>query len=160
VLLAGVRGRSLGVLDESVVAFRVWLTDIDLNGHMNNGRYLTLMDLGRIDLMIRTGLAKVSLRRKWRPVVGSATIGFRRPLLPFQTYQLKTRILGWDAKWFYVEQRFERRGNLVAVGMVRGLLRGRAGNIPPADVLRTVGLSIPSPEISRAIQLRLGQEPG
>ena len=30
---------------------RVWPNDLDTNAHMNNGRYLTLMDLGRFDLM-------------------------------------------------------------------------------------------------------------
>ena len=31
-------------------------TDIDILRHMNNGRYLSLFDLGRWDLLIRTGL--------------------------------------------------------------------------------------------------------
>lgn len=32
--------------------------DLDLNFHMNNGRYLTVLDLGRIDFLLRIGLAK------------------------------------------------------------------------------------------------------
>jgi hypothetical protein len=32
--------------DVSRLTFRVLPTDLDLNGHMNNGRYLTIMDLG------------------------------------------------------------------------------------------------------------------
>ena len=153
VLLAALRRQPLRILDESMVTFQIWPNDLDINGHMNNGRYLTLMDLGRIDLMVRTGLAKVALRRKWHPVVGSATIRFRLPLRLFQIYQLKTRVLGWDEKWFYVEQRFERRGNVVAVGVVKGLLRGHTGNIPPAEVLRSINLAIPSPEMPPAIDL-------
>ena len=37
-------------------------TDIDLLRHMNNGRYLSLFDLGRWDLLVRTGLLDVMKR--------------------------------------------------------------------------------------------------
>ena len=42
--------------------FRVWPHDLDTSLHMNNGRYWTLMDLGRADLMIRSGLWPSILR--------------------------------------------------------------------------------------------------
>mgnify|MGYP003290859366 CR=1 FL=1 len=38
-----------GVLDDSRVCFRVLPNDCDVNLHMNNGRYWTIMDLGRAD---------------------------------------------------------------------------------------------------------------
>ena len=75
--------RSLDPLDESVLKFRVWPTDLDVNFHMNNGRYLTIMDLGRVDLMLRTGLGKMALNgsgRRWsarrRFVSGSRSTRF------------------------------------------------------------------------------------
>src|SRR5258706_4303913 len=102
--------RSLGLLDESVLAFRVWPNDLDANVHMNNGRYLTLMDLGRLDLTARAGFLGTALRRGWRPMVGSATIRFRRGLAPFARFQLITRIVCLDGKWFFIEQRLEAQG--------------------------------------------------
>src|SRR5207253_9062755 len=36
----------------------------DTNGHMNNGRYLTLLDLGRLDLLLRIGAARPAMRKK------------------------------------------------------------------------------------------------
>ncbi len=54
-LTARWRGR-LGPLDESVLKLRVWPVDLDVNLHMNNGRYLSVMDLGRVDVILRTGL--------------------------------------------------------------------------------------------------------
>jgi acyl-CoA thioesterase FadM len=53
VLIATLRRGPLDLLGESVVRFRVWPGDLDFNLHMNNGRYLTLMGLGRLDLMAR-----------------------------------------------------------------------------------------------------------
>jgi acyl-CoA thioesterase FadM len=41
---------------------RVLPNDIDINLHMNNGRYLTICDLTRVDMFIRTGLAKTMLQ--------------------------------------------------------------------------------------------------
>jgi acyl-CoA thioesterase FadM len=153
VLMMALFHRAMGPLDESILSFRVWPNDLDVNGHMNNGRYLTLMDLGRVDLMLRTGLGRMALKRRWTPLVGSAAIRFRRSLDPFQTYQLKSRILCWDEKWFFIEQRFERRGEPIAVGMVKGLLRGRDGNIPTAEVMRSLNLNVASPEIPDHIRL-------
>jgi Thioesterase-like superfamily len=61
--------------DASQLAFRVWPHDLDLSFHMNNGRYLTIMDLGRADLMLRSGLWRAILRHGWAPVVSAATWG-------------------------------------------------------------------------------------
>jgi hypothetical protein len=52
-------GRAL--LDQSRVAFRVILTDCDLNFHLNSGRYLSFMDLGRVYLKRQTMLLKIIL---------------------------------------------------------------------------------------------------
>ncbi len=43
--------------------------DLDFNLHMTNGRYLTIADLSRIDLFLRTGLAKVMIKEKWAPLL-------------------------------------------------------------------------------------------
>lgn len=153
VLFAALYRPRLDPLEESVLDFRVWPTDLDINLHMNNGRYLTIMDLGRVDLMLRTGLGRMAMKRRWSPLVGSAVIRFRRSLDPFQQYQLKSRILCWDEKWFFIEQRFVRMNEEVAVGLVKGLLRGRQGNIPSAGVLEAMNLRITSPEMPSAVRI-------
>ena len=73
-----------GILAESVVRFRVWPNDLDTNLHMNNGRYLTLMDLGRLDLLLHNGAVPFVLRNKWYPVLAGTQIRFRRPLNLFR----------------------------------------------------------------------------
>lgn len=143
---------SLKPLDTSVLTLRVWPTDLDINAHMNNGRFLTVMDLGRLDLIARTPLGKTVVRFRWQPIVASALIRYFRPLNPFQKYRLKSRVVGWDEKWFFVEQRFERNGELIAIGLVKGLFRGRNGNVPIADVLKAVGVTHPSPDLPPAVQ--------
>ena len=73
---------------------------------------------------------------------------------------MKSRILCWDEKWFFIEQRFVRQNELVAVGLVKGLLRGRSANIPTATVLEALNLRVASPEIPHAIRLWLESEKG
>jgi acyl-CoA thioesterase FadM len=145
-MLATVRFRSrLGVLDTGVRRFIVWPNDLDLNLHMNNGRFLTVMDLGRFDLTFRTGLGGLMLKRRWRPVVGSAKIRYRRSLDPFQRFELHTRLLAWDDKWFYLEQRFLRHGDLYAEAFVKALFKGPEGTVSPREMATLLGLSPESP---------------
>jgi len=140
------RGRgAVGPLDECVLTFRVMPADLDINLHMNNGRYLQVMDLGRFDYIIRVGLFGETRRRRWMPLVGSETIRFRRSLAPFRTFQLHTRLVHWDDKWFFFEQRFTARGQLIAAAIVKGLLRGPRGNVAPSEVLAAAGHSLGPP---------------
>jgi acyl-CoA thioesterase FadM len=129
----------MGFLDESAIRLRVWPNDLDANLHMNNSRYLLAMDVGRWELVIRTGLWRELLRRRWFPVVGSATLRFRRPLDPFQRYRLVTRLVAWDEKWCFLEQRFERGGHAHAVGRVKALFRGPQGHVSSAALLAAAG---------------------
>jgi acyl-CoA thioesterase FadM len=145
VFLRALRAPRIGLLDESAVGFRVLPGDLDVNVHLNNGRYLALMDLGRFDLLIRGGLFRPMVRLRWRPLLGSAMVRYRRSLQPFQRFQLRSRLICWDDRWFVFEQRFESRGQLYAVALARGLFRDRTGNVPPAQVLAAAGITQPSP---------------
>lgn len=102
-----------GVADPSHLHFRVWPQDLDINRHMNNGRYLQIMDLGRYDWLIRSGLWNVCQKHNWQPVLAALQIRYRLPLDPFERYTLETRILGWEATRFYIEQRFLNAQNVV-----------------------------------------------
>ena len=156
VLLRALRAPRIGLLDEAAVWFRVLPGDLDVNVHLNNGRYLALMDLGRFDLLIRGGLFRPMLRLRWRPLLGSALVRYRRSLQPFQRFRLHSRLVCWDDRWFVFEQRFESRGQLYAVALARGLFRDQEGNIPPERVLALAGYTQPSPPapeyVSRWVQ--------
>ena len=144
----------VGFLDESAIRLRVWPNDLDANLHMNNSRYLLAMDVGRWELVMRTGLWRELLRRRWFPVVGSATLRFRRPLDPFQRYRLVTRLVAWDEKWCFVEQRFERDGHVHAVGRVKALFRGPQGHVPSSALLAAAGCpEAPARQVPEAIRL-------
>lgn len=148
-------------LGTSVLRFRVWPNDLDVNVHMNNGRFLSIMDLGRFDLSFRSRLGRVMLRNRWQPLVGGITMRYRRSLAPFEAYALHTRLLGWDEKWVFLEQRFLKRGgDLAAEGVVKALFRGRGGNVPVAEVLRQMDYEGDPPELPEAVRLWAGGQRG
>ncbi len=157
-LATSFRRPPLGPFDESVLRMRVWPTDLDLNLHMNNGRYLSLMDLGRFDLVARLGIAREAWRRRWRPLVGAAAIRFRRSLSPFQAFELRSRLLGWSDKYFFIEQRFVHGGHDAAIGRVKGLFRAADGNVPTATVLDAAGKpGVASPPVPDEVKIALGE---
>ena len=140
-------------MDSSNLNFTVFPNDLDIYLHMNNGRYLTLMDLGRMDWIWRTGLWRTARKNRWAPLVAASTIRYRKSLRLWQRFSLHTRILGWDHKWFYIEQVFRRGERLMASATVLGLFRGPKGNVPPREVLEALGLSMDSPPVSESVRL-------
>lgn len=150
-LIAAVFKSRLDLLDTSRARFRVWPHDLDVNMHLNNGRYLTLMDLGRLDLLVRVGALSTVLRRRWMPVLGGATIRFRRSIGPFERFTLATRILCWDDKWVYMEQRFERNGTVAAVAYVRGTFKSANGTVPPTELAKVLGHDTVSPPMPAGV---------
>jgi acyl-CoA thioesterase FadM len=132
----------IGLLESSTLRFRVLPTDLDINLHMTNARYLSFMDLGRTDLLLRSGMLGVVGRERWKPVVGNIDIRFRRPLKPFQAFELHTRLLCWDEKWLYLEQYMESATGVHAIATVRGLFVGRSGSVPSTIVLDHMGRGV------------------
>ena len=132
-----VRRRSrLSIWDTSHVTFRVNPADLDVQRHMNNGRYLTLMDLGRMDLMLRSRFWQRISARGWYPVVAGQSITYRRSLLLWQRFDLASRVIGHDERWIYMEQVFRRDGTVVADAIVRArFLRRTGGSVPIDEVL-------------------------
>jgi acyl-CoA thioesterase FadM len=139
VLIAAFFRPRIGVLEPSVLHFRVAPTDLDLNIHMNNARYLAVMDLGRLDLMIRAGLLRKVLARRWQPVLGGAAIRFRRALRPFQRFTVTTQLVGWDERRFYMEQRIDTREGLAAYAYCSGVFVERGVAVASARVVTQYG---------------------
>ncbi|WP_334174937.1 acyl-CoA thioesterase [Pseudoxanthobacter sp.] len=148
----------------SAVTMRVWPTDLDFNLHMNNGRYLTLMDLGRVDLMVRAGLGRALFARRWMPVLADAQIRYRRSLAPFQRFRLETQITGWNEHSVFIEQRFviaagPGAGEVAALASVRAMVleRGRpVRKVPVADILALIGVAAGDFAATPPLQNRAG----
>ncbi len=145
-------------LHEAVeLSLRVLPDDLDLNFHMNNSRYLKLMDLGRWQFIMRTGLMETAIRKRWKFVAGAIDITYLRPLKLFQEYTLRTRVECWDDKWLIIEQRFLVAGRAHARARVRMLLQDRQQRAVPTEKIFTTlpWETRPSPEPSERTRLWL-----
>lgn len=117
--------------------WRVLPNDLDINVHMNNGRYLTMVDLALIEFFSRTGFLKALVANGWRPMAGGVLISFRRGLNPFQRYELRFRWLCSDERWNYMGFEFVRHGIVHAAGIMKGGAVGREGLIPTAQYVES-----------------------
>ncbi|WP_458781375.1 acyl-CoA thioesterase [Arthrobacter sp. D3-16] len=138
-LITSSRRPPLTVWDGSSLPLRVLPTDIDIAMHVNNGMYLSLMDLGRFDLMVRSGVWKRMRRRGWGPVVAAETIAFRKSLQLWQQYTIETRIIGLDAKAIYFEQRMVADGEIYARAYIATRLVHKGRPVSQEEILREFG---------------------
>lgn len=147
------RSTPLGVSEVSRVAMRVRLTDIDTLRHMNNGVYLSIADLGRLDLLVRTGIWRTFQERGWYPVVANETISFRKSLDFGQRYVLESRFIGIDARAVFVEQRFTVGGELYARMVIRARFLKRKGGVVSAhDIAAALGVDLEAFEVAEWMQ--------
>jgi acyl-CoA thioesterase FadM len=150
---------------KSALYFRVWPHDLDTSLHMNNGRYLGLMDLGRLDVILRTGLWRAVLHHHWTPVANAAVVRFRRELRLFERFRLETRILAWTEATVFMEQTFlfaggDRDGQVAARALFKGALYDRKARayIPVPRLMAEIGLSLPSPPLTSEIEAFLAAD--
>ena len=143
---------SLKMDEECSTPFTVLPTDLDLNLHMNNARYFAWMDLARLDLLQRTGLLRIFKSNKWFPVVADETISFGKSLDLFNKVNVITKIRGWDEKFIFLEQRFERDNETIAGGIVKSCILNNNGPIPTKTVLSALMHDKKSPELSNWIK--------
>ena len=112
--------------------FLVWPPDLDVLLHVNNGVYLSMLDVARVDLLLRSGLASKLWRKGLYPVVAAETIRFRRSLRLFQAFDIETTVLGSDDKAFLIQHRFLRDEELMAEAIVRSRFLSAAAAVPSA----------------------------
>lgn len=145
--------------DRSTLYFRVWPHDLDTSVHMNNGRYLTLMDLGRFDIIARSGLLSALLKHRWTPIASAISVTYRRELRPFQKFRLETGLIYWEQTFVVMEQTFyivggPRDGQLSARALFKGGLYDRAtSTFISTDVLmKEIGIFTESPPATPEVQ--------
>ncbi len=138
----------LAPFSPDVVRMTVYPNDIDFNLHLNNSRYLSIMDYGRMRLTARVGMLSHILRLRLTPLVGGVWITYRRSLGLFASFHLSTRLIGWDDRWFYFEQTLTGSQGLAAIAQVRGTLANSSGIVPPQSLIDLVSPALGMPGLT------------
>ncbi len=140
------------ILGPVTTTLRVFPNDLDIFFHVNNGVYLTYADLGRTDLMLRSGAYKKIRKQGWYPVAAGASIEFRRSLKLGQQFTMTTRILGWSEKAMYLEQVFESKGHHVGRLIIDARFLSTKGHrVSCQELLELLDLDMQSPALPPSV---------
>ncbi|MBX3422169.1 MAG: thioesterase family protein [Pirellulaceae bacterium] len=94
----------MGPFDVHHSYHRCWPWDLDPWMELNNGRTLTLYDLGRIPMAVRIGLVDALRSAKWGLTVAGVSVRYRQRIRMFERVAMQTRLIGWDDRFLYMEQ--------------------------------------------------------
>lgn len=146
------RAPALAVTGTHVSTHMCWPWDLDPWIELNNGRTLTLYDLGRIPLASRTGLVGILRRKNWGITVAGNSVRYRRRIRAFQKFTMISRVIGWDARFVYMEQSMWRGGECCNQMLIRSAVTGPNGIVPPAEVMAALGSDPESPPLPDWVQ--------
>ncbi|MCQ0969498.1 acyl-CoA thioesterase (plasmid) [Paracoccus sp. TK19116] len=143
---------ALGPLDAHVSTHRCWPWDLDPWIELNNGRTLTLYDLGRIPLASRTGLVRILRAKGWGITVAGNSVRYRRRIRAFDRFSMVSRVIGWDHRFVYMEQSMWRDGECCNHMLIRSAVTSKNGIVAPHEVMAALGLAHESPELPAWVQ--------
>jgi hypothetical protein len=116
-----------------------WPWDVDPWLELNNGRTLTLYDLGRVPLAARCGLVRVLRANRWGLTVAGSSVRYRRRVRAFQRFELRSAFIGRDARFLYVHQAMFRAGEALSAGLFRGAVTDRGGIVATDRIVAALG---------------------
>jgi acyl-CoA thioesterase FadM len=143
----------LGLFDTHVSRHRCWPWDIDIAMELNNGRTLTLLDLGRIPLAHRLGLLRVLKEQKWGLTMAGVTVRYRRRIRTFEAFTMKSRLVCWDERFTYLEQcMINSAGEVANHAIYRAAATDKNGIVATQRLTEALGNGGQSPPIPDFIQ--------
>ncbi|GAA4221558.1 thioesterase family protein [Sagittula sp. NFXS13] len=94
----------MGLFDTHISHHMCMPWDLDMWNELNNGRTLTLYDLGRIPMGQRMGLMEALKRERWGLTVAGSVVRYRRRVRGLDRIEVQSRVIGWDRRFVYIEQ--------------------------------------------------------
>lgn len=129
----------LPALGTHVSTHRCWPQDIDVFMEMNNGRILTIMDLGRTGLARRVGLIDALKERGWGMTMAGCSVRYRKRIRPFVRFTMQSRAIGWDDKFFYLDQSIWIGADCAVQVLYRSAITDKNGIVPPQRLFDHIG---------------------
>ena len=98
---------------------RVKVLDCDGLRFMANSKYFYYMDFIRFEILFRSKLYHNTFKKGIYPVLGSQKMIYKKPLKRWTKFKITLSLEGWDDKWVYHRQTFERHGEIHAIGYTK-----------------------------------------
>ncbi|MEP5762455.1 MAG: acyl-CoA thioesterase [Litoreibacter sp.] len=142
----------MGVTDTQVSHHMCLPWDLDVWMELNNGRALTLYDLGRTSLAMRTGLLSVLRQKRWSLTMAGASVRYRRRVRMFDRIEMHSRVAGWDERFLYLEQSMWVKGQAASNILYRSAVTDKNGIVTTDRLSEALGLNEGSPQLPEWIQ--------
>jgi acyl-CoA thioesterase FadM len=133
------RGRPLGLFDTHVSHHTCLPFDLDPWMELNNGRTLTLFDLGRMPLSQRIGVVAALQANGWGMTAAGTHCRYRRRVRLWHRVEMHSRLIGWDRRFIYIEQAMWRGGEALNHLLVRQAATDAHGILPPERLIAAMG---------------------
>jgi acyl-CoA thioesterase FadM len=136
------------LMDEHVSHHICWPWDLDFWAELNNGRTLTLYDLGRVPAGRRNGLFTVLRAQRWGLAVAGASVRYRKRVVAFDRLVMRSRTVGWDDRFIYVEQSmWKSNGDCSSHVLIRSAITSANGMVAPDRLAALLGWQGPRPPL-------------
>ncbi|XP_045493166.1 protein THEM6 [Colias croceus] len=134
--------KKCGLKDSSTIYGFCTTQDVDIFlRHMNNARYVRELDFARFHFYDATGIYANIKAVDGHVLQGASTIRYRRTIPIFTAYKVETKLVYWEDKSLFIEQKFITLND----GFVRAIVLSRQNlinvdadtllkNIPGADI--------------------------
>ena len=144
------RGRRLprleNMTDVHVSHHRCMPWDLDMFMELNNGRALTLFDLGRLVLAQRCGLLDVLKENGWGLTMAGSSVRYRQRIRWMEKFEVRSRMVCWDDKFVYLEQAmWKADGTCANHVLYRAAVTDRNGIVRPPRLAQAFGVPETSP---------------
>ena len=127
---------------------RAWfhITPLDTGlSKLKSDRYLQLAEAAQLDFLIRTGLMRTMLARRYAFVNGAQLVRFARPVAVFSRVSIDTRVVWADAKWAWFSHALSVRDTHCAEVLVKMKFKHGARTVTPAELLGEFNGPLPEP---------------
>lgn len=142
----------LGPMGVHISTHMCWPWDLDPWIELNNGRTLTLYDLGRIPLARRAGLIPVMKKNGWGITVAGNSTRYRRRIRMFDRFTMVSRMVGWDERFIYMDQSMWKGQECCNQVLIRAAITSANGIVPPAKLAVELGHAPESPPLPEWVQ--------
>lgn len=138
------------------------LLETDYNLHKSNSTYFADLDESRTALMTKfltpnskqgvKNLENEGHRGRTGIILGSVHTSFHREIKPYELYEVRSRVLGWDKKWVVIGSWFirpARKGKeevVLASALSKYVVKKGRFTVSPERVLTTAGWLPAKPE--------------
>ena len=126
---------------------RCWPWDLDLWLELNNGRTLTLFDLGRIPLARRVGLITALRKNSWGLTMAGVSVRYRRRVRVIDKVEIHSRAVGWDDRFIYIDQTMWKGDECTSQALYRTAVTNKNGIVMPIRVMEAMGNIVESPRL-------------